>query len=121
MRESTVFRPNGDDWINQLTLIYFIGLLGTDEHLTNNAIFTSKLSMLLHDQLDSFSPFAWTGMKSVSLFLFLSRQVMKPFLLAGTLGPDEKKLVDQSGNNKMNNACCDVSEVLSTISMSLLH
>merc|ERR1719471_2067049 len=94
MRERTVFRPNGDDWINQLSLIYFIGLLGTDKYLTNNAIFTSKISMLLHDQLDSFSPFAWTG----------------------TLSPaDDKKLLDQSGNNKMNNACCDVSEVLSSI------
>ena len=66
MRERTVFRPNGDDWINQLSLIYFIGLLGADKYLTNNAIFTSKISMLLHDQLDSFSPFAWTGMKNVS-------------------------------------------------------
>ena len=68
MRDNTVFKTHGDDWINQLTLIYLVGLLGTDQHLTNDAIVTSKISMLLHDELDSFTPFAWTGSKQFDNF-----------------------------------------------------
>ena len=93
MRDNTVFKPRGDDWLNQLTLIYLVGLLGTDKHLTKDAIVTSKIGVLLHEELDSFSPFAWTG-------------------ISGTGG---QKFLEHSGNDKLHNACCDVSEVLSMI------
>ena len=29
MRDNTVFKSRGDDWLNKLTLIYLVGLLGT--------------------------------------------------------------------------------------------
>ena len=70
MKDNTAFKqPYGDDWINKLTLIYLVGLLGTDKHLTKDALVTSKISMLLHDELDSFTPFAWTGSKTNRYFL----------------------------------------------------
>ena len=93
MRDNTVFKSRGDDWLNKLTLIYLVGLLGTDKHLTKDAIVTSKIGVLLHEELDSFSPFAWTGAS----------------------GSGGERFLEHSGNDKLRNACCDVSEVLSAI------
>ena len=65
MPSSTVFKElveETEDWISQLTLIYFLGLLGTDKYLTKDAIVMSKITVVLHDQLNTFTPFAWTGL-----------------------------------------------------------
>ena len=38
MRDNTVFKSRGDDWLNKLTLIYLVGLLGSDKHLTKSQV-----------------------------------------------------------------------------------
>ena len=73
MPSKTVFKDERmmaeetEDWISELTLIYFLGLLGTDKYLTKDAIVTSKITLVLHDQLNAFTPFAWTGLAIFSI------------------------------------------------------